>query len=92
MSSDSWQRCSICHNRPEEYPDGIRHLYGKLPLDEFLKLDRELKRRADIETVRLDYEVTMQDDGTLAVWVSANCEACGTRWNVKKVIDHDGRT
>ena len=89
MTADSWQRCPICHNRPEEYPDGIEHLYGKLPLEEFLKLDKELNDLADTETVRLDYWVTIVDDGTASFWLSARCISCGTEWNTKLVIEHE---
>jgi hypothetical protein len=43
MSADAWENCPICHNRPEEYPDGIDQLYGKIPLDEFLELKSKIE-------------------------------------------------
>jgi hypothetical protein len=89
MSADSWQRCPICHNRPDEYPNGIEHLYGKLPLAEFLELSEELNEHADVETVRLDYEVDINDDGTASFWLNAKCMACGTKWSARAVIEHE---
>lgn len=58
-------------------------------MEEFSKLSGELEQRADIETVRLDYEVTMNDDGTAYFWLNAKCVACGTKWYTRTVIEHE---
>lgn len=89
MSADSWQTCPICHNRPEEYPDGIEHLYGELPRTEFLDLAKKLDTLSHIETVRLDYEVAIEDDGTASFWLNAKCVSCGTEWFARTVINHE---
>lgn len=84
MSADAWETCPICHNRPEEYPDGIEHLYGKISLDEFLKLKAEIEQLEAEETVREDYEVGLADDGTAWVYLRLKCQTCGTTWKFKK--------
>lgn len=89
MSADSWKRCPVCRNRPSEYRDGIDHLYGKIPQAEFSKLSEELKNLQDTETVRLDYEVTIEDNGSMLIWVMAKCITCGAEWKfAKKCIKH----
>lgn len=83
MSADAWVRCPICQNRPSECPEGIAHLYGKIPLDEFLEYDKKLKELRDLETVRLDYEVYIEDDGRMSVWATGECSNCGAEWEHK---------
>lgn len=80
MSADSWRRCTVCQNRPSEYPEGIAHLYGKIPQDEFLELSKKLEDLKDTETVRMDYELSIEDDGRMSIWASGVCSNCGAEW------------
>lgn len=67
MSADAWETCPICHNRPEECPGGVDHLYGKIPVNNFLKLKGELEQLAAEETVREDYEIYLSEEGFACV-------------------------
>ena len=88
MSADSWERCPICHNRPDEYPEGIDHLYGKIPLEEFLELKDKLDALEEEETVREDYEVYLSDEGYACVAIYMKCQTCGAEWSFNKMDIH----
>lgn len=90
MSADSWQRCPICQNRPSECPDGIEHLYGKIPQNEFLERSKKLEDLRATETVRLDYEVTIENDGRMSIWATGKCSNCGAKWTHKmEYVPHE---
>jgi len=90
MSADAWEICPVCHNLPEEYRGGIDHLYGKISREEFSKLEKEIAELENIATVREDYELGLNDDGTAYIFFAAKCETCGTEWNYNnKSIPHD---
>ena len=84
MGADAWETCPFCHNRPEEYPDGIEHLRGEVSPDEFLKLENEIERREAEETVREDYDVSLSDEEFMCVWIRAKCLTCGATWEFQK--------
>lgn len=91
MSADAWETCPICHNRLNEYPNGIEHLYGKIPLDDFLKLEDELNKLEDTATVRVDYEVYLSAEGFACVELHMKCQNCGAEWIFKKLdIQREG--
>ena len=87
MGADAWERCPICHNRPEEHPDGIACLYGLIPLEEFEKLREELIDLEAVETVREDYEIGLNEDGTAYVQLYFKCQTCGAEWTLEQCID-----
>ncbi|MGP8322459.1 MAG: hypothetical protein ACT6FG_00460 [Methanosarcinaceae archaeon] len=84
MSADNWSQCPICHNLPEKYRNGIEHMYGVLPLDEFLALKEECERLKKEYTVREDYEFDLGSDGTLSVSYFGKCQTCGAEWEFTK--------
>ena len=85
MSADAWETCPICHNRPKEYPNGIAHLYGLVPAEEFLRLKGEIERCESEETVREDYEVYLSDEGFACVQLHMKCQTCGATWSFEKL-------
>ena len=87
MGADAWERCPICHNRPDEYPDGIDHLYGVLQRNEFAEQERKLIDLEDEEAVREDYEVGLSEDGTAYVQLYFKCHTCGAEWMLEQCID-----
>lgn len=88
MSADAWGVCPICQNLPEEWRKGIDYLYGDIPLKEFKVVEEEYNKLKQIETVREDYEVGLNNDGTAYVSFLAVCEACGAEWVYSKKNIH----
>lgn len=84
MSADAWVQCPICQNRPDEYRNGIDHLYGKVLEEEFLILVRKLEKLKTKETVREDYEIYINEGGNLSISFSAKCVTCGAEWSFVK--------
>ena len=90
MSADTYRKCPVCKNRPDEYKDGIEPLYGKIPIEEFIEMEDRLKYLERVETVKIYYEITMEEDKTMSIDVSAQCEVCGAVWKLKeKDIPYD---
>lgn len=89
MSADRWSSCPICHNLPEKYRNGIEHMYGVVPLNEFLKLKEECENLKNESTVREDYELYIDNDGTLSISYFGKCDNCGAEWTFTKTgIEH----
>ncbi len=80
MGADAWEICPICHNLPEEHRNGIDHLYGKIPQEDYDKLKKEIEKLRVIETVREDYELYLNEDGTAHIDFYAKCQTCGASW------------
>ena len=79
MSADNWAMCPICRNLPEEWRDGIDHLYGKISLEEFHQTEEKYKA-LQTETVREDYDIGLLDDGLVHVGYLGVCQNCGAEW------------
>lgn len=80
MSGDAWEQCPICNNLPEEWRNGIDHLYGKVPLKEFKEIETKYNKLKSEKTVREDYEVGLDNDGTAWVSFYLKCQTCGAEW------------
>lgn len=89
MSTDRWSTYPICHNLPDQWRNGIDHLYGQLPQKNYLKVVAECKRLSEECTVREDYEIVLGDDGTVSIVYSGMCDNCGASWEFMKTgIQH----
>lgn len=84
MSADTWEQCPVCHNRPEDCPEGIDNLYGKIPLEEFLAKKKTLDALEKQYVVRGDYGVSLNDDRTVSVDLCFVCTNCGATWEYEK--------
>lgn len=84
MSADNWTFCPICHNLPEEWRNGTEHLYGVVSEQEYNEIKEKCQTLKDQETVREDYECSINVDGTASMWVFAKCENCGVEWSMRQ--------
>ena len=87
MSANNWTVCPICHNLPEEWRNGIDYLYGKIPRKKFQEIEKEYEA-LQIETVREDWNIGLDDDGAVSIHYSAECHNCGAKWHYKKTGIH----
>lgn len=82
MSADRWDPCPICHNLPAEWRNGIDYLYRIVSKEEFEKSEAEYNKLKDKETVREDWDIGVNEDGTADVSFSAKCQNCGATWTI----------
>jgi hypothetical protein len=88
MSAREWFKCPFCKSDMQK----AKEEYGKIPLDKFLdkykkslvSVDYESDEDdpEDIETVRMDGEEWLGDDGFYYVEHSMNCNNCGRSWSI----------
>jgi hypothetical protein len=87
MSAREWFKCPFCKSEMEK----AKQEYGKIPLDKFLEKykenlvtewDNDGEDPADTETVRMDGEEWLDDDGTYKIEHSLFCNNCCRTWEV----------
>lgn len=91
MGASNWRVCPACLKRDNEkkavLEQKIKDSYGKIPLDEWNKLQAQAARYPALgETLREDYEIGTKADGTFFVSYGASCEAFGCRYDTR--YDH----
>jgi len=96
MSADNWQICPKCiKNRQEEIQRAEEHkksrldtAYGTLSREEFSKLQTSLQNQPQAaplkETFREDWDIGMQEDGSLLINYRGSCSSCGFAVNFKQ--------
>jgi hypothetical protein len=91
MSADAWRECPQClargENKKKEEAMTAKKAYGKVSMEEFDRIRQaELESDDDteqLETLREDYEISMQQDGKLYIDYACSCTECGFRANFK---------
>lgn len=85
MSAREWFICPFCKKDITK----AKEEYGKIPVDKFIEkykesLIKEYNEGADEETesVRMDGEEWLDDDGTYKVEHSLECNNCGREWEI----------
>jgi hypothetical protein len=89
MSAREWYKCPFCKSDM----DKAKQEYGKIPVEKFLKKYKEKlvsldwdagdEEPSDIETVRMDGEEWLDDDGTYKIEHSMQCNNCNREWWIK---------
>jgi hypothetical protein len=86
MSAREWFICPFCKRDTTK----AKEEYGKIPVDKFIKkykdsLIKEYNEDEEEETesVRMDGEEWLDDDGTYKIEHELNCNNCGREWNIK---------
>lgn len=87
MSAREWYKCPFCKSDAEK----IKEEYGKLPVKEFIKKYGEIMQSENYdteeqeiyETVRMDGEEWLDDDGNWKIEHGLNCNNCGREWDIK---------
>lgn len=89
MSADAWDVCPHCAKKRREDLDAreaeLAKGYGKMPPREWMEKRQSLdalQAKKQSQTVRLDYDVSM-DRTELCVDAYAVCEVCHWTWHVK---------
>ena len=85
MSAREWMHCPFC----KKDFDKAKEQYGKIPMEEFLKkLEKwDMKDMCEdepYETVRMDGEEWLDEDGEYKVEHYLECNKCYRTWEVKK--------
>ncbi len=80
MSADEYHECPICKGIPEKYRK-YKELYGKIPLETFLKLKNTAISNSNCVSVGIYNEVTLHEDGTIDVQIGAECSVCKAHWD-----------
>jgi hypothetical protein len=91
MSAREWFKCPFC----KKETDKAKEEYGKIPLEKFLtkykeslitEWDTDGEEPNDVETVRMDGEEYLDDDGTYKIQHSLFCNNCGRNWNIDVLV------
>lgn len=90
MSADNWTKCWKCIekalDRSEQAAAKCEAAYGKVAEAEYKALcEAADKAEYDAEnpgdTLREDYDIEMNDDGTLEIEYFCRCSQCGFCWS-----------
>ncbi len=92
MSADNWAICPKCKKIQEKKADEnikmVAAAYGKVPEDEYLKMKKELLNPPKQEdSLREDYELGIDDEGTFSISYSAYCSECGFKFLFEQTED-----
>ena len=98
MSADNWGDCPRClknqDNEKAAAQERARAAYGTVTAKEYelLLVTANAPVKAHIETLREDYEVRMDREGTFTVDYAASCQTCGFRFSFEHsaVVDLSG--
>jgi len=94
MSADNWGICPSCYNKALQSKNAdrktVEESYGKISLEDFNKMFKEAARKVepeDFRTLREDYEIGVDREGTFEVTYSGHCSECGFIFRFNKTID-----
>ena len=82
MSADNWTVCPQCKNTCDKQMRSNRGLaeasYGKVSAQEYLGLLAEANKEIiPGDTLREDWHIGVEEDGTFSVGYTARCKECG---------------
>lgn len=91
MSATNWAVCPRCYDNlylgTEKRNQEINSLYGKIPLEEFTKLQKEAASPPSMQdlpessyTFREDYEIYNAESGCLVIDYHGQCTKCNLRF------------
>ena len=85
MSAREWYICPFCKKDITK----AKEEYGKIPVDKFLKKYKESlvkeyneSEEEETESVRMDGEEWLDDDGTFHIDYGMDCNNCGRTWSI----------
>jgi len=88
MSATNWSECPICNNKRIEDIDKLKKAYGVVDKETYEKMIKDLDDKTDDEfggtPVREDYEIGLNDNGTLYIIYGGVCQNCGAEWSFDK--------
>ena len=87
MSATNWAECPICENKKIEDIEKLNKSYGVVDKQTYEKLKEEMDKSSDEfdgTPVREDYEIGLNDNGTLYIIYSGFCQNCGAEWRFDK--------
>lgn len=79
MSADNWAICPKCQKNRETVSD-VEALYGRIPRADYEKRMQAALRPMPV-TLREDYALGIQPDGTFAISYGASCKVCGFKFD-----------
>ena len=91
MSANDWNFCPKCKvnfdNKLQQLSIELEDLYGKVPREQYMEVfeNTEVERASikklitneDYKTLRLDYTVSVNEDGEFKITFTAVCDRCG---------------
>ena len=88
MSADAWRVCPKCRMTEESKQESLRkkaaEMYGKVPEREYLALVDAADEEVDLrQSLREDYQVYTNEDGTFSVNYRCHCCACNFKFEYK---------
>lgn len=93
MSADNWTTCPRCKRKHDEKLAADRakldKSYGKVPAANYMAdlKAMELRERAEMpNTLREDYELGTNEDGTFSVNYRCSCSTCDFRYSFKNEV------
>lgn len=96
MSAREWYHCPFCKSDMKK----AKEEYGKIPIDKFVEKYKEAMSTdwngesyspEELETVRMDGEEWLDDDGDYHIEHELSCNKCGREWSFKlKIKPLDG--
>jgi hypothetical protein len=89
MSANRWSSCPKCYaNAVKEAERRARvaaESYGKVSPEEYLELRGAAENPPDVEpTMREDWDLGVEPDGTFSIDYRASCNICGFRFRFKQ--------
>ncbi len=88
MSAREWYICPFCKSEMAK----AKEEYGKIPVDKFIEkykkslvnvnFDSEDEDPTETETVRMDGEEWLDDDGCYHIKHGLDCNNCGRNWSI----------
>lgn len=88
MSAKDWVQCPQClaweKSRKLAMADEMKDTYGKVPREQYEKLVKEFAMPLNrTETMRVDYEIGVDEKGEFSCWFGVSCENCGYEFRFK---------
>lgn len=90
MSADAWRRCPKCKiqdaKKVVEMYASAKASYGKASPEEYiqnLKSAQDFASESPEETLREDYEISIDEDGEFFCSYRGGCDRCGLAFNFK---------
>lgn len=84
MSADRWSECPLCIKNKAPTRELMEEKYGKIPIEEYEKLQKEVKESYASygdTPVREDYCIDIDKNGLLNINYSAECMRCRATWS-----------
>ena len=86
MSADNWGFCPRCKDKALQEEDKLRtkikQAYGKIPQEKYIELRDQLFNPVEvIRTLREDYGIRTDEDGSFRIVYGCHCDKCGFKFS-----------